>query len=103
MEPSITVTRTGSETIIHIQGRFTGEMHTQFRNAYHKEVIEEDQDRHIVIDLAGTEYIDSSGLGMLLLMRAYTRSEVDVEIVNACPEVRKILTTANFERMFKLT
>ncbi len=102
MESSVSVSRTEHETIIQVKGRFTAKSHNQFRDAYRKELTEEDHYRRIVVDLAGTEYIDSSALGMLLLMRAYMRSETDVEIIHARPEVLKVLKIANFERMFKI-
>ena len=98
---SISVIRTDDKTIISIDGPFTAEMHAPFRNAYRDEMMNENDDRHIVVDLAKTEYVDSSAMGMLLLMRAYTRNEV--EIIHVRPEVLKILNIAHFERMFKIS
>ncbi|MEO5333951.1 MAG: STAS domain-containing protein [Magnetococcus sp. YQC-5] len=59
--------------------------------------------RRFVVDLAGAEFIDSSALGMLLLLREMTDATgADVEIVNTRPEVLKILHTAKFEQLFKI-
>jgi anti-anti-sigma factor len=55
------------------------------------------------IDLSETEYLDSSALGMLLLLRERVGGDdADITIVNASSEVKKILTISNFQRLFKL-
>ncbi|OSM08610.1 STAS domain-containing protein [Magnetofaba australis] len=104
MSGTITVTRDNAQTVISIKGRFNFEMHSQFRTAYQVEVDGGGANRKFVIDLAGAEYIDSSALGMLLLLREEAgANEADIEIVNAQPDIRKILETANFQRLFKIT
>lgn len=104
MSGTIHVTRNDKETIIGVKGRFNFEMHSQFRAAYQSDAGGDDnQGRRFVIDLAGTEYIDSSALGMLLLLREEAgANESDIEIINTRPEIRKILETANFQRLFKI-
>ncbi|MBF0177418.1 MAG: STAS domain-containing protein [Magnetococcales bacterium] len=105
MSGTITVNRSDTETAISIKGRFNFEMHSQFRTAYQNEIDGSvNKHRKFVIDLTGTEYIDSSALGMLLLLREEAgANEADIEIVNARPEIRKILETANFQRLFKIS
>lgn len=102
MSGNITVSHGEGKTIISIKGRFNFEMHSQFRTAYQSSA--DDQRGKFVIDLTGTEYIDSSALGMLLLLREEAGgNESDIEIVNARQEIRKILETANFQRLFKIS
>ena len=104
MSGTISVTREDQETVINIKGRFNFEMHSQFRAAYQDETAGTNKGRRFVIDLTGTEYIDSSALGMLLLLREEAgTNESDIEITNARSEIRKILETANFQRLFKIT
>lgn len=104
MSGTIAVERTEQETVINIKGRFNFEMHSQFRTAYQEDTSKGHKGRKFVIDLSGTEYIDSSALGMLLLLREEAgTNESDIEIVNAKPEIRKILETANFQRLFRIT
>ena len=101
---TISVSRSDYETVISIKGRFNFEMHPQFRAAYKEDEREKNPNRRFIVDLAGAEYLDSSALGMLLLLRELTDSDYDnLEIVNSPPEVRKILETANFDRLFKIT
>ncbi|MBF0187943.1 MAG: STAS domain-containing protein [Magnetococcales bacterium] len=104
MSGTITVTNNDNETVISIKGRFNFEMHSQFRTAYQQSGGDgPGKGMRYVIDLTGTEYIDSSALGMLLLLREEAgANEADIEIVNARPEIRKILETANFQRLFKI-
>ncbi|MBF0110264.1 MAG: STAS domain-containing protein [Magnetococcales bacterium] len=104
MSGTIAVERAENETVINIKGRFNFEMHSQFRTAYQEDTSKGQKGRKFVIDLSGTEYIDSSALGMLLLLREEAgTNESDIEIVNAKPEIRKILETANFQRLFKIS
>ncbi len=103
MSGSISVSRDDNETVINIKGRFNFEMHSQFRAAYQGDTSGGSKGRRFVINLTGTEYIDSSALGMLLLLREEAgTNESDIEITNARPEIRKILETANFQRLFKI-
>ncbi|MBF0127774.1 MAG: STAS domain-containing protein [Magnetococcales bacterium] len=103
MSGTINVSRNDNETVISVKGRFNFEMHSQFRAAYQSDSGDENQGKRFVIDLSGTEYIDSSALGMLLLLREEAgANESDIEIINTRPEIRKILETANFQRLFKI-
>ncbi len=48
-------------------------------------------------------YLDSSALGMLLLLRDHAGGDAaEVRIVNCNPDVRKILTISNFEQLFEI-
>ncbi|MEO5377730.1 MAG: STAS domain-containing protein [Magnetococcus sp. DMHC-6] len=104
MSGTISVNRGQNETVISIKGRFNFEMHSQFRSAYQEETDSgNNRGRKFIIDLTGTEYIDSSALGMLLLLREEAgTNDSNIEIINARPEIRKILETANFQRLFKI-
>lgn len=56
-----------------------------------------------VIDLAKTSYMDSSALGMLLLLREKTSGgAVAVEFTNVNEEVMKILKVAKFDQLFTI-
>ena len=56
-----------------------------------------------IVDLSATEYLDSSALGMLLLLREHAGGESsNIRISKASPEVKKILDVANFEKLFNI-
>ncbi|MNO07328.1 STAS domain protein [compost metagenome] len=55
------------------------------------------------MDLKGTTYLDSSALGMLLLLRDHAGGErAQIRLANCNPDVRKILAISNFEQLFQI-
>ncbi len=93
--------RDSNEVRISVSGRFDFEEHQAFRAAY----------RHTpgpgtryVVDLSRAEYMDSSALGMLLLLREHAGGDLaDVRVTGAPEGVRKVLDIANFGRLFTIT
>lgn len=97
---SLSSNLSGDTLTLSIKGRFDFNLHREFREAYKAG---EGKDLKYVIDLAGTEYMDSSALGMLLLLREFAGGEnSDITITHCNPEIRKILTISNFDRLFKI-
>lgn len=57
----------------------------------------------IVVDLANTEYMDSSALGMLLNMQKTLQGQVtEFHIINSRPPVAKILQISRFDKKFTI-
>lgn len=92
----------GNTVIIAINGRFDFGVHREFRVAYEKAETKTPHPRYIV-DLRNTEYMDSSALGMLLLLREHAGGDkADVLISHCGPVIREILNIANFDKLFKI-
>ncbi|HQV79357.1 MAG: STAS domain-containing protein [Moraxellaceae bacterium] len=90
----------GSELIIKIKGRFDFSTHQEFRNAYEQAPQEVSC---YVVDLKDATYLDSSALGMLLLLRDHAGGDSSqVKIVNCNADVKKILSISNFEQLFTI-
>ncbi len=90
----------GNVIIISISGRFDFSVHQDFRIAYETQ---EPKPSAFVIDLGDTTYLDSSALGMLLLLRDYASSDnSEIKIINANEDVKKILAISNFEQLFAI-
>ena len=90
----------GVELTIKIQGRFDFSAHQEFRDAYEKV---KEEPKAYVVDMKETTYLDSSALGMLLLLRDHAGGDnSQIEIVNCNPDVKKILTISNFEQLFTI-
>lgn len=90
----------GKTLTITIDGRFDFSAHQGFRDAYEKisPVPEE-----ILVNMAATNYLDSSALGMLLLLRDYAGGDSsNITLKNCNDDIRKILTISNFEQLFKI-
>jgi len=89
------------ELTISIDGRFDFSKHADFRNAYEaapEKVTSYD------IDLSETSYLDSSALGMLLLLRDHVGgTDANIKISHCNDEVRKILEVSNFEQLFNIS
>lgn len=85
---------------IKIGGRFDFSLHKEFRDASNQ--IFSDI-RKIEVDLSMTNYLDSSALGMLLVLRdKIAGNKESVVIKGATADVRKILQIANFDKLFSL-
>ena len=86
---------------IKVRGRFDFNAHKEFREATDKVVAGV---KKIEVDLSNTDYLDSSALGMLLLLRDKMSGNRDaVVIMGAAKDVKKILEIANFNKLFTLT
>ncbi len=88
----------GDTLTINVSGRFDFSVHQEFRVAYESQ---EPQAANYVVDLEETSYLDSSALGMLLLLRDYA-DDGNIEISHCNEDVKKILTISNFEQLFKI-
>lgn len=90
----------GSKMNISIDGRFDFSSHQEFRKVYEEC---EKRPQKYTVDLKETTYLDSSALGMLLLLRDHAGGDDSaIEIVNCNEDVRKILTISNFEQLFDI-
>ena len=86
--------------VIKISGRFDFGVHQDFRKATEQASADVST---IVVDMAGVDYVDSSALGMLLVLRDKVGESKDaVRIKNVKPEVGKIFAIANFDKLFNL-
>ncbi|ARN75414.1 STAS domain-containing protein [Oceanicoccus sagamiensis] len=90
-----------SELTINIEGRFDFSSHQEFRRSY--EVVS-NKPASYIIDMKATSYLDSSALGMLLLLRDYAGGDnSNISIANCNDDVKKILSISNFEQLFKIS
>jgi anti-anti-sigma factor len=94
--------QTGSEYVISLAGRFDFNAHREFRNAY-ESALAAGNVKTITINLERADYLDSSALGMLLLLKEKAQAANIEIVVSACPSnIRKILEVANFGKLFKI-
>ncbi|MCU1723854.1 MULTISPECIES: STAS domain-containing protein [unclassified Pseudomonas] len=86
---------------IRVKGRFDFGNHQVFRDAYERQAVKPES---VVVDLKDATYLDSSALGMLLLLRDHVGGdEPRVSVVNTSSDVRKILAISNFEKLFDIS
>jgi len=83
---------------IAISGRFDFGLQQDFRASY-----ENVKAKKIVVDLLQTEYMDSSALGMLLMMREHVGgANADITLNHCSADIKTILNVANFKILFKI-
>ncbi|WP_338582386.1 STAS domain-containing protein [Pseudomonas sp. MAG733B] len=89
----------GQKLTISIKGRFDFAKHQAFRESYESRDLAE-----VVVDLKDATYLDSSALGMLLLLRDHAGGEnSDIRVVNSSSDVKKILAISNFDKLFDIS
>jgi anti-anti-sigma factor len=100
MSSSVSSTTRANVVTVNVSGRFDFGLHSDFRKAYIDQV---SKGSVVVVDLQGVDYMDSSALGMLLLLREYAEKDAEeIRIINAGGDVREILQVANFEKLFRM-
>lgn len=97
---SVTTSTNGSEHTIKIKGRFDFSVQSDFRKAYE----EVPGSSAFIMDLSSTDYMDSSALGMLLLLRDYAGGDnAKVKLVRCGTEIKGILDISNFQKLFSVS
>ncbi|QNT04994.1 STAS domain-containing protein [Marinomonas arctica] len=85
---------------IKVNGRFDYSCHKMFKEAFTSVTIATSYD----VNLADVSYLDSSALGMLLLLRDHAGGDkAQVRLLYANGAVIDILKIANFHRLFDIT
>ena len=87
------------QVTMHIVGRFDFQVHDEFRSAY---CDINPGGVKFTVDLRTAEYMDSSALGMLLLLKEHAGDAGKVEIVNSTSDVLNVLKIANFDKLFEI-
>ncbi len=100
MPVQTTVSKDGGILTISIDGRFDYSVHKDFREAYANHSRARSAFK---VDLRRAEYMDSSALGMLLLLKEHAdKTNSTVTLHHAQPTVRKVLEIANFNNFFSI-
>lgn len=96
----IDVSQQEGSLIITLPARFDSHIIDSFRDAYCS--IPSDSELKYVIDLAQTEYIDSSALGMLLNFKHHVQAGDGIVCIKNCkPKLKHIFEMSSFTSMFK--
>lgn len=96
---SMALAEGGDRVTIAVSGQFDFQLYDEFRASFANTA---GNGVAYVVDLSATDHLDSSAIGMLLLLRDHAGGDAsDIEIRGASNEVRKLLDIANFTRLFK--
>ena len=101
MPVSQDVSKDGKKVHINITGRFDYKVSQEFRDSYRQVPGQDDVSYHV--DLSDATYMDSSALGMLLLLREHAKCRGgSVFIEQPSKQIDSILKVANFEQLFTI-
>lgn len=94
--------RIGSEFVLALGGRFDFNAHREFRQGY-EAALQDKTVKTLNLNMERLDYLDSSALGMMLLLKEKAQvSNIEV-VISGCPEnICKIIAVANFGKLFKL-
>lgn len=96
-----TVSTNDGKTTITLKGRFDFNAHREFREAVDQALAA--TAREVAIDMSGVEYLDSSALGMLLMLRDKAKGATrDVRLQGCSGAVKQVLDIANFSKLFTI-
>lgn len=94
--------RKDASCVMHLSGQFTFNDNTRFREIL---ALARDEDiRHISMDFTNVDYIDSAGLGMLLLLYELGRErQLTIALSNAKGQPNKMFSLSQFDQIFTIT
>ncbi len=90
------------KAVLKLNGRFDFHSHRDFRIAY-ETALQDAAVREISINFQDVDYLDSSALGMLLLLREKSESAgKTVSLIGLQGMVKQVLEIANFGKLFSV-
>ena len=93
--------KTDDKWNVALQGEF--DIYTATKLKESLSVINEENIKDVVINMQNLEYIDSTGLGILVgVLKRLKQKEKDIYILNTKPNVKKIFTITGLDKIFKL-
>ncbi len=98
----IQTTIENGRAVLHLDGRFDFKCGISFRHAT-KPLLETPEINTLELDFDRVSFIDSSALGLLLLLRAQANDiKKEVVLTHSSAELRKVLSIAQFDKMFRI-
>jgi len=96
-------TKNAGHAALSLTGRFDFNVHREFKEAY-MALLNDGATHSIEVNLAGVDYLDSSALGMLLMLRERAQAaNKQISLSQPNKTVSQILDIANFKKIFTIT
>jgi len=87
---------------ITMSGRFDFQVHRAFKDAY-TPLLDNTAVHEIEIEMGHVDYLDSSALGMLMLLNERAKAaNKSVSLLNTSGVVSQVLEVANFSKLFNI-
>ena len=99
---SISVSICDSVASISMSGRFDFHVHREFKEAYSALLVNADV-CEIEIEMSQVDYLDSSALGMLILLNERAKeAKKSIILLSPSSVVAQVLDVANFSKIFNI-
>lgn len=99
---NVRLEETDAGYVVAVDGRFDFNLHGEFRDAY-ESALQKNRNSNFIIDFSRTEYMDSSALGMLLILRDRLGCDPARQVLRNCNHnIREILQVSNFDKLFTI-
>ncbi len=96
------VQKDADKAVVKLVGRFDFNTHRDFRGAYEPLIVDAEV-RSVSVDFSGVDYLDSSALGMLLMLRdKLGGANKEVALTGVRGNVKQVLDIANFSKLFQI-
>lgn len=93
--------RPDGNAVVLISGRFDFSTHEEVRRCFDNALKESTKDIHL--DLGKVDYLDSSALGLLLVLRDKAKhANRQIVLINVQGLVKQVLDIANFKKLFNI-
>ncbi len=100
MSVTINANTEKNELVIAVSGHFDFRLVREFRHAYNAM----SEPASVIVDLKHTNYIDSSGLGILVYLRKHFNCRKEnIHLINCNKEIQKTFQMARFNKMFMIS
>jgi len=98
----ISVSTLSNTATVYLSGYFSFDAHREFKATYRNK-LSDSKIARIVINLAGVEYLDSSALGMLLVLREHAQAaNKPLTLSQPSPIALRTFDIASFHKMFTI-
>lgn len=96
------VIKEAGKAIIKLNGRFDFNTHRDFRAAY-EPLLADAAVNVVTVDFSSVDYLDSSALGMLLMLRdKMGGANKEIGLSGVRGNVKQVLDIANFGKLFQI-
>ncbi len=90
------------KAVVRLRGRFDFSAHREFREGCNS-CLGVAEVNEIRLDMSGVDYLDSSALGMLLMLKERADTAAKRIVISDCrAAVKQVLEIANFGRLFSI-
>lgn len=98
----IVIERISGRAVVRLDGRFDVTGNLTFRNATRPLLSATEVDT-VVVDFDKVPFVDSSALGLLLLLREQAQGAGKHVVLKHCgPDLQRVLSVAHFTTMFRI-